>query len=1032
MNLKHRFVESKTISTAVILAGGIGKRMKSGLFPKSLIPVELINTLTYHLLQLKKYDFERIIIGVYKNNVLLKEFLQNISKVLLLHIEIIEEELCGSGGSVQNILRQTKLNELFLCISADSFFYFDYNELIKQFKKDTFCLFRKYDKGFYTKDKTKKESFLLACDKDERYCFSGIGLFDGKLFQQYNFEEKEFDLYEYLIEIAKIGKLNGFEADFPLFNLNCYEDVLNINEFHLQRKEFIDKFCIKGIKCILFDLDFTLIDPSDIVINGINYACEKLSIQKLSKEEIYNKTKYILPRDQVIELGNELLKEKSDKFVEYYYEYIMDKKPILYPGAISLLYFLKSQGFTLGIVTLKSKKLTDNLLDEFKIRDLFSSVITYEEVSKKKPDPEGLITAAHNLGFNKEDCLYIGDDINDAIAAQKCDMLFVGVTTGKTSKNEFIKMKEYKIYKNLTEVENKFRQLCLLYQYSIRYPSGVKNMVITSEKIHPNTKNLSYLVLQDPKEGINCLLNADILSLENILINEAKVQNLTKICHETIQKGNKIHLYGCGSSGRLLVLLERQMIKENNPIRHSITFNASGLDTIIPRSFADFEDNVNFGVKQLLHVNYSPDDLVITVSGSGTAPFLLEILRYAAENGNISPIHLFCNTEEELSNRFPEHKIFYDKQIRKKINFFTIPCGPMSITGSTRLQATLVMTITLGCALLKYNYKNFLDSLIKSLKNLDLSDIATLAKNEADIYKRNEKIIYKTDPDHAFITMMDTTERTATFNLDPFKNLNDANGTDSLCYLNIIDSKNSEDALFKIFLREPNVLEWKEYPRTSKKYFFGYEFSKYDEKIYKNNLNIYNDGKFLIFKTGNIEVKFDIPRENELEYQMIFKTIINIYSNIVMGMMKLYEGNVMTNVTACNTKLIGRICYLVDGITEIDNYNLVRDIVFQEVLNLRVNQSIIKNCVNKIKILNYIKKFEQENSIMPKFQMIRYLYINEIKYKSVEKINEGYGNREYYRIENIDKNKNFLIAFYPNEKDINDFISISEILKKII
>ena len=206
--------------------------------------------------------------------------------------------------------------------------------------------------------------------------------------------------------------------------------------------------------------------------------------------------------------------------------------------------------------------------------------------------------------------------------------------------------------------------------------------------------------------------------------------------------------------------------------------------------------------------------------------------------------------------------------------------------------------------------------------------------------------------------------------------------------------------------------------------------SKNFKKIYKNNLNIYNDGKFLIFKTGNIEVKFDIPRENELEYQMIFKTIINIYSNIVMGMMKLYEGNVMTNVTACNTKLIGRICYLVDGITEIDNYNLVRDIVFQEVLNLRVNQSIIKNCVNKIKILNYIKKFEQENSITPKFQMIRYLYINEIKYKSVEKINEGYGNREYYRIENIDKNKNFLIAFYPNEKDINDFISISEILKK--
>ena len=56
--------------------------------------------------------------------------------------------------------------------------------------------------------------------------------------------------------------------------------------------------------------------------------------------------------------------------------------------------------------------------------------------------------------------------------------------------------------------------------------------------------------------------------------------------------------------------------------------------------------------------------------------------------------------------------------------------------------------------------------------------------------------------------MMDTTERTTTFNLNPFKNSNDAHGTDSLCYLNIINSKSSEDTLFKIFLREPNFLEW--------------------------------------------------------------------------------------------------------------------------------------------------------------------------------------------------------------------------------
>ena len=1020
----------KNISTAIILAGGLGQRMKSGNFPKSLIPIESINILSEHLLQLKKLEIEKIFISVNKDNLTLKNYLNNFSNISLFDIKIIEEDVCGSGGSLQNILKKTGFNDFFICISVDSYFDFDYNILIQNFVSDTFLVFKKYKEGRYCKDENFNSNnlFCLAKENKEKFCYSGIGIFDAKLLNKFSFNEKEFDLCEYLIEIAKLKKLKGIEAYFPLFNLNSYNDVLNINKFFSSRKIFINKFCIKGIKSFLFDLDFTLIDPSNIVIDGINFACEKLNIRKLTKEEIYSKTKYILPRDKVIHFSKELIPEKSEEFVKLYYEYITDKKPVLYPGTMSLLYFLHSQGYILGIVTLKSRKLTDNLLNQFKIKNLFKTVITYDEVSKKKPDPEGLITAVKNIGLNKEDCIYIGDDINDAKAAQNCNMNFIGVITGKTIKEEFYEINEYNIYDNLYQIENKLRQLSLLYQYSQRYPKGVKDMVITSEKIHPDTKNLSYLILKDPIKGINCLLAADILSLENILKIKDKVESLSKICHEVINKGNKIHLFGCGSSGRLIVLLERIMIKENNNLRFSITFNASGLDTIIPKSFADFEDNPNFGIKQLLHVNYSQNDLVITISGSGTAPFLLEILSYVAQNGNINPIHIFCNTVEELSKRCSENKIFRDKNIKTKINFFSIPCGPMSITGSTRLQATLVLTIVLGCALFKYNYEEIVFNLIEILKKLNLSPISDLAKYESDIYKKGEKIIYKTDPDHAFIAMMDTTERTATFNLSPFKNNNDISGLNSLCYLNIINTKNSSEALFNIFLREPNLLEWEEYPRTSKEYFLGYDFSKYDKDIYKYCLNIYNDGIHLVFKNEIEEIRFDIPLNNELQYQMIYKTIINIYSNIVMGLMKYFEGNVMSNVTASNTKLIGRICYLVEGITDFDNYNLIRDIVFQEVLNLSVNQSIIKNCVNKLKIIHFIQKFEKENNILPKFKLIRYLYENEIRYKKIEKIEEGYGNREYFRI--FQNDKSFIIVFYPDEKSCNDFIYISEILQK--
>ena len=54
-------------------------------------------------------------------------------------------------------------------------------------------------------------------------------------------------------------------------------------------------FDIIIIKLALFDLDLTLLDSSKIVVEGINYACEKLIIQKLAKEEIYKKLNIYFP-----------------------------------------------------------------------------------------------------------------------------------------------------------------------------------------------------------------------------------------------------------------------------------------------------------------------------------------------------------------------------------------------------------------------------------------------------------------------------------------------------------------------------------------------------------------------------------------------------------------------------------------------------------------------------------------------------------------------------------------------------------------
>ncbi len=116
-------------------------------------------------------------------------------------------------------------------------------------------------------------------------------------------------------------------------------------------------------------------------------------------------------------------------------------------------------------------------------------------------------------------------------------------------------------------------------------------------------------------------------------------------------------------------------------------------------------------------------DMVVTVSGSGTAPFLLDILYYAVENSPITHYSIFCNPYEQLKERCKNSKIFENQEYNKRINWFTVPCGPMSITGSTRLQATLLMTIVFGCLVMDYDYKEILTEIISELDKIDFNSL---------------------------------------------------------------------------------------------------------------------------------------------------------------------------------------------------------------------------------------------------------------------------------------------------------------------
>ena len=79
----------------------------------------------------------------------------------------------------------------------------------------------------------------------------------------------------------------------------------------------------------------------------------------------------------------------------------------------------------LAIFTGRVWREMDYTLDRAQVREFFDPILTVEEVTRPKPDPEGLLKILD--GRPASLALYVGDNVDDALAAQAAGLRFVGV-----------------------------------------------------------------------------------------------------------------------------------------------------------------------------------------------------------------------------------------------------------------------------------------------------------------------------------------------------------------------------------------------------------------------------------------------------------------------------------------------------------------------------------------------------------------------------------------------------------------------------
>ena len=206
------------------------------------------------------------------------------------------------------------------------------------------------------------------------------------------------------------------------------------------------------MKTILFDLDGTLADSREGILNSIQYALSEFGINEQKENlgmflgppaHIAFQEFYGFSEEKAFEITNVFRKRYAEKGI---YE------NQLYDGITELLQKLYSDGKKLCVATSKPEIYTEKVLTHFDIRRYFDVVVGSDLEGKfcKKID---IIAKTIELGgYDKDCCVMVGDRKYDIVGAKENGIKSIAVLYGYGNTEEFTLSGADYIARNVEEI----------------------------------------------------------------------------------------------------------------------------------------------------------------------------------------------------------------------------------------------------------------------------------------------------------------------------------------------------------------------------------------------------------------------------------------------------------------------------------------------------------------------------------------------------------------------------------------------------
>jgi pyrophosphatase PpaX len=175
----------------------------------------------------------------------------------------------------------------------------------------------------------------------------------------------------------------------------------------------------KKIRAVLFDLDGTIIDTNELIIQSFFHALRGVAPEGLTREHIIPYMGQTLKSQLQYFSGQENVEVLTQAYREYNH-LRHDEMVSLFPGVGEVVPLLQRAGIRLGIVTTKMRSSTLRALELLGLQESMETIVTLDDVEHAKPHPEPVAKAIQALGVDPSETLMVGDstvDMESAIAA---------------------------------------------------------------------------------------------------------------------------------------------------------------------------------------------------------------------------------------------------------------------------------------------------------------------------------------------------------------------------------------------------------------------------------------------------------------------------------------------------------------------------------------------------------------------------------------------------------------------------------------